>query len=57
MLSHLLDADTMAKLTDAQVQALNHNLELAAAVAILENPEMKQTLAEELAQAAAPLNP
>ena len=54
MLSHLLDATTMAKLTDSQVSGLNHQLELATANAVLNNPTLKTQLSTEMKAAAAP---
>ncbi len=53
MLSHLLDASKLAKLSDAQVAALNQHLELALANEVMNTPALKTKLADEVKKAAA----
>lgn len=56
ILSHLLDASKVAKLSDAQVTALNQHLELAVSHEVLNNAALKTKLAAEMKTVASGYN-
>lgn len=53
MLSHLLDPGKLAKLSDAQVAALNQHLELTLSHEVMNNPALMTKLSTDIKAVAA----